>query len=64
KENAGEAEKSLTLAVSDKYAKEGEIEGKAIQAKADAEAEELKAVAESNLDSAVNLVLERILGLR
>ncbi|KAF5434790.1 H+-ATPase subunit H [Candidatus Methanophagaceae archaeon] len=64
KENAGEAEKSLTQAVSDKYAKEGEIEGKAIQAKADAEAEELKAVAESNLDSAVNLVLERILGLR
>ena len=64
KENAGEAEKGLAQAISDKYAKEGETEGKAIQAKAEAEAEGLRAVAESNLDSAVNLVLERILGLR
>ncbi|MFV9677695.1 MAG: hypothetical protein ACNYVW_08610 [Methanosarcinales archaeon] len=64
KENAGEAEKGLAQAISDKYAKEGETEGKAIQANADAEAERLRVAAESNLDSAVNLVLERILGLR
>ncbi len=64
KENAGEAEKSLAQAISDKYAKEGETERKAIQAKAETEAEGLRVVAESNLDSAVNLVLERILGLR
>lgn len=64
KDKADEDEKSLAVDITDKYAKEGEEEGKAIQENAIAEAEKLKAAAESNLDRAVNLVLERILGLK
>jgi len=64
KEKAREDEESLAFEISDKYAKEGRVEEKAITKNAEVEAEKWKAIAESNLDSAVNVVLEKILGLR
>lgn len=64
KEEAAEVEKSLAVEISERYAKEGETEGKAIEEDARAEVKKLVTSAESNLDSAVNLVLERILRLR
>ncbi|MCK4476707.1 MAG: hypothetical protein KAU16_08280 [Methanophagales archaeon] len=63
KEKAREDEKSLAVQISDKYAKEGGEEEKAIMKDTVAEAEKLKTIAESNLDSTVNVVLEKILGL-
>ena len=64
KEKAHAAEKDLEAQISDKYAQEGKKEEEAIMRDATAEAEKQKATAESKFSSTVNLVLERILGLR
>ncbi len=63
KEKARVDEQNLAVQISDKYMKEGELEEKAIMKAAEAEAEKLKTTAESGLDSTVNVVLEKILGL-
>jgi vacuolar-type H+-ATPase subunit H len=64
KEREREDEKSIASEISAKYIQEGKKEEAAIMTTADTEVEQLKAVAESNLESAVNVVLERILGVR
>ncbi|MHC1599276.1 MAG: hypothetical protein ACXQS5_00410, partial [Candidatus Methanospirareceae archaeon] len=64
KEKAREEEKSIASEISAKYIQEGKEEEAAILKTAEAEVKELKAATESDLDSAVNVVLERILGVR
>ena len=63
KERAREYEKNMALEISDKYAKEGEAEEKAILKNAKDEAEKRIAIAQSDLDRGVNIVAEKILGL-
>ncbi|NQE06593.1 hypothetical protein C5S32_12055 [ANME-1 cluster archaeon GoMg1] len=64
KEKVHAEEKDLEARISDKYAQEGKKEEEAIMGDALAEVEKQKATAESKFSSTVNLVLERILGLR
>ena len=63
KERAREYEKNMALEISDKYAKEGEAEEKAILKNAKDEAEKRIVIAQSDLDRGVNIVAEKILGL-
>jgi vacuolar-type H+-ATPase subunit H len=63
-DKAREEEKHVAAEIAARYAIEGEREAETIKKTAEAEAGKLKVTAGSNLTSAVNLVLEKILGLR
>jgi vacuolar-type H+-ATPase subunit H len=63
-EKAREDEPRLAAEISAKYVQEGKKEEEAILKTVEEEANTVKAAAESNLDSTVNVVLERILGVR
>jgi len=64
KEKAREDEQSLASEILAKHIQEGKKEEAVIVETAEAEVEKLKAATESDLDSAVNVALERILGVR
>jgi vacuolar-type H+-ATPase subunit H len=64
KEQARKDEQSSAAEISAKYVQEGKQEEATIVKTAKDEANALKAATESNLDSTVNVVLERILGVR
>ncbi|HUV02468.1 MAG TPA: V-type ATPase subunit subunit G family protein [Desulfobacteria bacterium] len=63
-EKAREDEQRLAAEISAKYVQEGKREEAAIMKTVEEESNTVKAAAESNLDSTVNVVLERILGVR
>lgn len=63
-EKAREDEQSLAAEISARYLQEAGKEENAIMKTAEDEANTLKAATESNLDRTVNVVLERILGVR
>jgi vacuolar-type H+-ATPase subunit H len=63
-EKAREDEQGLAAEISAKYVQEGKKEEEAVMKTAEEEANTVKAATESNLDSTVNVVLERILGVR
>jgi vacuolar-type H+-ATPase subunit H len=61
---AREDERRLAAEISAKYVQEGKKDEAAILKTVEEEANTVKAAAESNLDRTVNVVLERILGVR
>ncbi|MBN1762876.1 MAG: hypothetical protein JW878_07380 [Methanomicrobia archaeon] len=63
-EKTREDEQRLAAEISAKYVQEGKREEEAIMKTAEEDANTVKAAAKSNLDSTVNVVLERILGVR
>ena len=63
KEAARVEEKNAAFEVTDKYAKEGGEEEKELMENAEAEAEKLRSIAESNIENTASIVLEKILGL-
>ncbi|MBN1455678.1 MAG: hypothetical protein JW945_05470 [Methanomicrobia archaeon] len=64
KEQTREEEKRLAAEIAARHTEEGKHEEAKIMQAAEAEAEQLKATAESNIDHAIAVVLARILGLR
>jgi len=64
KERTREEEKRLAAEIAARHIEEGKQEEAKIMQAAAVEAEQLKAAAESNLDHAIAVVLERILGQR
>ena len=63
-DKARENEQRLAAEISATYVQEGKKEEEAILKAAEDEANTLKAATESNLDNTVNVVLERVLGMR
>lgn len=61
---ADKENKILAAEISDKYARDGKKEAEAILKASNAEVAELKTLAESNLNSAVHVVLEKILDVK
>lgn len=63
KEAARVDEKNVTFDVADNYAKEGREEEKELMESAEAEADKLRSIAESNIENTANIVLGKILGV-
>jgi len=63
KEAARVDEKNVAFEVAAKYAKEGGEKEKELMENAEAEADKLRSIAESNIENTANIVLEKILGL-
>ena len=64
REKAREDEQRSATDISARYAQQGKQEEATIMKTAEEEANALKAATEANLDSTVNVVLERILGVK